>query len=70
MRPMRCAGGLPHVGGGGSEGGPPPSVFPRPLSDMFSTEKSSTRKLALSDVSTATATLEICTCTYTNGAIS
>ena len=34
MRPIRGAVGLPHVDGGGSEAGPPPSVFPRPLPDM------------------------------------
>lgn len=28
MRPMRGADPLPHVDGGGSDAGPPPSVFP------------------------------------------
>ena len=36
MRPIpgRGAEGHPHVYGGGSEAGPPPCVFPRPLPDM------------------------------------
>ena len=55
MRPMRGAEGLPHVDGGGSEGGPPPSVFPCPLPDMLSTLSQSLRtRVPLSAVSEGT----------------
>ena len=54
MRPMRGAEGCPQVDGGGSDAGPPPSVLPRPLSDMVSSKITPTQAGAPSPKSTAT----------------
>ena len=54
MRPMRGVEGRPHVDGGGSEPGPPPSVFPRPSPDMFSFEMSHPNGANYASLNTAT----------------
>lgn len=55
MRPMRGEEELPHVDGGGSSAGPPPSVFPRPLPDIARLVKPTQVDISVvSEASTAT----------------